>query len=281
MFNKITNAVPLFGSLFVIAVGAKYLVDAFLFSKTENMETGSDPMTEVDDDNLIPKIIIQSWKTFKTPYNNKYKQLQNNLRAQNPEYEYNFFLDDEIDKFIETEYPNYYGTFTRLPVNIQKMDFFRYIALYHFGGFYFDLDVESLTPLEDILLKHKNVFPVDNEFRNSKDLNRTWIQVGNDKILLGQYAFGTQKNSAFMKALVDNIHNNIESIITAFKDNVKNNISNYEYFVYKTTGPDYVSYIYDNYEHKDEVFILKSKRQNFGTYARHRFFGTWKNNTNN
>jgi hypothetical protein len=231
---------------------------------------------------LIPKRIIQTWKNKNIP--DKYQNLQKQLINKNPNYEYLFFSDEDIEKFLKTEYPEYYVTFRRLPILIQKIDFFRYIAVYHYGGFYFDLDMECMESLDDEILKHNTVIPIDDKFAQSKkDLNRHWMDYqGNEKVILGQYAFGGVKNSSFMKYLADNIHSNIELIIKEYDIKVKNNISNFEYFVYGTTGPDYVTYMYKSYYPKWEVFILDyPRRQYFGKYARHRYFGTWKNNTNN
>jgi len=230
----------------------------------------------------IPKILIQTWKSTVIPL--KYEKLQKGLIEKNPDYEYLFFTDENIDSFLKTEYPEYYVTFQKLPILIQKIDFFRYVAVYHYGGFYFDLDMECLEPLGDDLLKHRNVIPVDDKFMQSKkDINREWINdEKNQQIILGQYAFGAVKQSQFMKYIIDNIHENIDIIVNEFDSKVKNNISNYEYFVYKSTGPDYVTKMYSNYFQKKDVFILDYKlRQYFGKYARHRYFGTWKNNTNN
>lgn len=230
----------------------------------------------------IPKIIIQTWKSIVIPL--KYEVLQKGLVEKNPDYEYLFFTDESIDAFLKTEYPEYYVTFQKLPILIQKIDFFRYIAVYHYGGFYFDLDMECLEPLGDELLKYGNVIPVDDKFMQSKkDINREWINTENgQQIILGQYAFGAVKQSRFMKYIIDNIHENIDLIVNEFDSKVKNNISNYEYFVYKSTGPDYITKMYSNYFQKKEIFILDYKlRQYFGKYARHRYFGTWKNNTNN
>jgi len=230
----------------------------------------------------IPKILIQTWKSTVIPL--KYEKLQKGLVEKNPDYEYLFFTDESIDIFLKTEYPEYYVTFQKLPILIQKIDFFRYVAVYHYGGFYFDLDMECLEPLGDDLLKHRNVIPVDDKFMQSKkDINREWINdEKNQQIILGQYAFGAVKQSQFMKYVIDNIHENIDMIVNEFDSKVKNNISNYEYFVYKSTGPDYITKMYSNYFQKKDVFILDYKlRQYFGKYARHRYFGTWKNNTNN
>lgn len=275
--------------LLLFVLGLKYLVG----TTKEGMEQSSqidilNPLPEETREETpkeipetIPKIIVQTWKNKNIPF--KYKSLQKELLINNPDYEYLFFTDEDIDLFLKNEYPDYYITFNKLPILIQKIDFFRYIAIYHYGGFYFDLDMECMEPLDDELLKQNTIIPIDDKFSQSKkDLNRQWMEYNGENVLLGQYAFGAVRHSPFMKFLADNIHYNIDLIIKDYDTKVKNNVSNFEYFVYSTTGPDYVTYMYKNYYKKWEIFILDySKRQYFGKYARHRYFGTWKNNTNN
>ena len=276
-------------ALVVVFILIIILVFVFFLKNLNDSKEGLDTVVEkkksenvIVEGQQIPKIIIQTWKSTVIPL--KYELLQKGLVEKNPDYEYLFFTDENIDAFLKKEYPEYYITFQKLPILIQKIDFFRYIAVYHYGGFYFDLDMECLEPLGDDLLKYRNVIPVDDKFAQSKkDINREWINDENgQQIMLGQYAFGAVQKSRFMKFLIDNIHENIDLIVNEFDSKVKNNISNFEYYVYKSTGPDYVTKMYSNYFQKKEIFILDYKlRQYFGKYARHRYFGTWKNNTNN
>jgi hypothetical protein len=97
------------------------------------------------------------------------------------------------------------------------------------------------------------------------------------KFLLGQYAFGATANHPFMKLLVDTIKHNLEEYI---KSSIKINNSskdNIHYFVYKTTGPDFVTDCYVRYPNKNQLYILSNgKRQVFGDYATHKYIGTWK-----
>jgi mannosyltransferase OCH1-like enzyme len=113
----------------------------------------------------IPKIIIQTWKSNEIPV--KYKPLIESVKKINHDYQYIFFTDDDIDNFIKINYPNYYQAYLKLPVKIQKIDFFRYIAVYHYGGFYFDLDMNSIEPLNN-LLDYDCIFPVDQHINYSK-----------------------------------------------------------------------------------------------------------------
>ena len=217
----------------------------------------------------IPKIIIQTWKTNSVPQ--RYMQLIESIKSNNPDYEYLFFTDVDIENFLKENYPEYYHTYLNLPIKIQRIDFFRYIAIYHYGGFYMDLDMLCLKSFDN-LLKYNCVFPVD-EFI-SKDMckmHRYKPFCDNGYYyLLGQYAFAASPRHPFIKNIIDKIHTNINKYIKYVNFNSDD-------YVYKTTGPDYVTDIYIKYADKDDIFVLNNgKRQYFGEYAKHNYFGTWK-----
>jgi mannosyltransferase OCH1-like enzyme len=241
-------------------------------TKPNNVNTVSVAKTE-DGKNRIPKRIIQVWKTWSEKSPQMFSSYVESIKKVNPGYEYMFFKDNQINLFLEQNYPEYYDTFLKLPLNIQKVDFFRYIAIYHYGGFYFDLDVKALQPLDN-LLENRCVFPVDEiitkemckleRFKKfcDKDIN----------FLLGQYAFGAAPGDPFIKLVIDKIHMNINSYIHYF-------IPNSDDYVYKTTGPDFITNVYSGYKNKDDIKILHyDKRQCFGKYATHDYVGTWKDN---
>jgi len=224
-----------------------------------------------NNDEIIPRIIIQTWKNHDIP--SKYINSIRSIKRYNPNYKFMYFTDKDIDKFIKEEYPQYYLTYKRLPVIIQKIDFFRYIAVYHYGGFYFDLDMTGLYPLDNIL-KYECVFPVDmilTPIKCASTRFKKYCDKGYDYIL-GQYAFGAKPKHPFIKALIDGINDNIDKYIEEFK------INQTLHYVYASTGPDYVMNIYLDYKNKNNIHILEyPESQYFGKYAKHDHFGTWKN----
>ena len=219
--------------------------------------------------NKIPKRIIQTWNTDNIP--TKYNKLINKIKTQNPDYEYLFFTDTNIVEFLKTNYPDYLITYNKLPIKIQKIDFFRYIVIYHYGGIYMDLDMNGLKNMNS-LLRYSAVFPIDEYITNEmKNIDRyNYFYNNNQKFLLGQYAFAANKKHPFIKQLIDNIHLNINKIIKLVDHNNDN-------YVYNTTGPDYISKQYMDYNDKSNITILDNgKRQYFGDYAQHLYFGSWK-----
>jgi mannosyltransferase OCH1-like enzyme len=219
----------------------------------------------------IPKIIVQTWKSNKIP--EQYIKLIENVKLNNPSYKYMFFTDENIDTFLKQNYPEYYNTYLKLPIKIQKIDFFRYIAIYHYGGFYLDLDMDVMKSFDD-LLKYSCIFPIDeyiyiNTHNGGIERYKSFYN-NNQSFLLGQYAFAASPKHPFIKEIIERIHNNIYNYIK----NVDNKSHDY---IYKTTGPDFITEVYMTYKNKNNIKILDvGKRQYFGDYARHLYFGTWK-----
>src|ERR1700740_3607926 len=104
----------------------------------------------------IPRRIIQTDRSAALPL--LAKAAVTNLRLLNPDFEYLFFDDAQVEEFIDAEFPQYRPVFDSFPARIQPYDFFRYLAVYRFGGFYFDTDVFLATGLDD-LLEFSCVFP--------------------------------------------------------------------------------------------------------------------------
>ncbi len=64
-----------------------------------------------------------------------------NTRLLNPDFEYRVFDDPGIDSFVAEHFPQYRRVLDCFQFPIQRYDFFRYLAIYQLGGFYFDTDV--------------------------------------------------------------------------------------------------------------------------------------------
>lgn len=235
---------------------------------------------EVAPSTPIPKIIIQTG-----PSNDlqKYKPFVDSIQTMNPDYQYLFFNDEDIAEFLQKEYPEYWVTYQKLPILIQRIDFFRYIAVYHYGGIYMDMDMKMLKPFDDAFLNHQCVFPVDEYLKESSRRWPRYVPFCNNTcyFLLGQYAFASAPKHPFIKVLIDKIHHRLERIVsdyqTLFSQGVKNKKGMKELFVYRTTGPDYVTHCFMDYYYKNQLYILDNGlRQHLGNYAKHQYMGSWK-----
>jgi len=144
----------------------------------------------------IPKRIIQTGKHLEQPLRSR--AMIANLKLLNPDFEYLFFDDAKVESFIDQQFPQYRAVFDSFPFPIQKYDFFRYLAVYHFGGFYFDLDVMLAEDLSG-LLQHGCVFT----FEGLTISNYLRTHYGMDWEI-GNYAFGAAPGHPFLRAIIDN-----------------------------------------------------------------------------
>lgn len=97
----------------------------------------------------IPHIIHQSWKTWDLkPFQ---VQWQKTWIENHPTWTYKFWTDKDNRKLIAEKFPQFLSIYDNLPSPIERADCARYFYMLEYGGVYFDLDFESLKPLEPLL----------------------------------------------------------------------------------------------------------------------------------
>jgi hypothetical protein len=144
----------------------------------------------------IPKRIIQTGKAIEQPL--KIRAMMANVRLLHPDYEHLFFDDDGVERFINQEFPQYRRVFDSFRFPIQRFDFFRYLAVFKLGGFYFDLDV-LLADCVSGLLGNACVFPFEG-LTFSHFLRRRYQMDWE----IGNYAFGAAPGALFLEAVIEN-----------------------------------------------------------------------------
>jgi Mannosyltransferase OCH1 and related enzymes len=202
-----------------------------------------------------------------------------NVRLLNPDFEYVFFDDAAVEQFIDAHYPQYRRTFDAFSLRIQRSDFFRYLAIYHYGGFYLDTDVllgSTLSPL----LKYGCVFPF--ERLTWSDFLRHQHRMDWE---IGTYAFGATPRHPFLRAIIDNCVKAqqdprwAEAAMRSLPWVLRR-----EQFVIYTTGPGLVSRTLAEYaDVENPVHVLfpenvcdKSSWNTFGNYGVHLCASTWR-----
>lgn len=217
--------------------------------------------------------IIQTWKTKDIPV--RYEKLIQSVINHNPKWNYLFFSDEDIKEFIDNKMPEYRNTFFSLPNKIQQIDFFRYLAIYYYGGIYLDLDILVEYPLDELYDNpHICKFPI--EYENINDVIIT--DQGFDS-LIGNYAFYAPAKHAFVKKIIDNIVNKRMTQQDIIKAKSTNGDTMLDVEIYCTTGPILVTQSYIDFENKADVALLKTAPfhpERFGKYARHYCMGTWR-----
>ncbi|MFL6499673.1 MAG: glycosyltransferase family 32 protein [Candidatus Udaeobacter sp.] len=121
-----------------------------------------------------------------------------NARALHPNFDHVLFGNREMEEFVRKEFPEFRAAMASFSQRIQRVDFFRYLAVYRLGGFYFDLDVllaRSIRPLLD----HTCVLSFE-ELTINKFLR---LSYGMDWEV-ANYGFGATPQNSFIGALIEN-----------------------------------------------------------------------------
>ena len=217
--------------------------------------------------------IIQTWKDKHIPF--QYSKCIESLRTYCKNCNFLFFTDENIDTFINTIVPEYKDTYDKLPHKIQRIDFFRYLAVYYYGGIYLDLDILLEQPLDDLIKEPKVCkFPI--EYENIEDFA---IKKQGFSELIGQYAFYAPAGHPFLKKIIDNIVSQRFTKEEIDKACLTNGDKPEEVNIYYTTGPILVTQSYLDMEDKENIELIKPdpfKNERFGEYAIHFCAGSWR-----
>ena len=156
---------------------------------------------------MIEKQIFQSWHT-----KNVHRVIANKIKNflnLNPEYKYKLFNDQEMDKYVNDNFPGEIADcYNRIQIIVAKVDFWRYLILYKEGGIYLDMD-SNINKSLDLLIKEEDSAIITAE--------------GNPGLYV-QWGLMFSKNHPILKRT-------IELVI----DNIKNN--RYPHDIHKMTGP--------------------------------------------
>ena len=225
----------------------------------------------------IPRRIIRTGKSQNLPL--LARAATASLKCLNPDFEYQFFDDEQVSAFIQSEFPEYRGVFESFPFPIQKWDFFRYLAVFRLGGFYFDIDVFLATGLHE-LLAHRCVFAFE-ELTLSRYLRRQYQMDWE----IGNYGFGAVAGHPFLDAVIRNciraqqdrrwVEPMMQGIPRLFRA---------EFHVLNTTGPGLVSRtIAENPDLTKDMTILfpddvcdERTWHQFGNFGVHAQEGSWR-----
>ena len=202
-----------------------------------------------------------------------------NTKLLHPDFEHVLFGKAEMEGFLRKEFPQFQEIIASFPEPIQRLDFFRYLAVYRLGGFYFDTDVflaRSLKPLLDF----ECVFAFE-ELTISKFLREN---CGMDWEL-ANYGFGAAPNNTFLGAIIKNCIRTLRE--SRWANQMLRGIPRFfraPFFAPVTTGPGMVSRTFaENPELVRNVTILfpddvcdERTWHQFGNFGVHAQEGSWR-----
>jgi mannosyltransferase OCH1-like enzyme len=194
----------------------------------------------------IPKIIHQIWFNFKNkPYGNKlpykYQKYQKTLIDMNKDFKYILWDEKSAKKLIKEKYKWCYKIFKSFKYPVKKVDYFKYILMYEYGGIYLDMDIKSIksinldkinkTNKKVILCKHQKIFmmnmmlKIQNCVLMSEQKNEFWL-------------FLLQNINKWEKTYISYLHSVLDILVH--------------------TGPGMLTNTYEKYNKKDDILLLES-----------------------
>lgn len=118
-------------------------------------------------------------------------------RKQNKDFEFVYMSDEQCEAFIEDVYGDEISKlYTLIPRGDNRADFWRYLVLNKYGGFYADLDTKCFKPISSI-------FDPSSEFVVSQN---TYSDIGT---IWENWFFGSSSNSFILEELINTVIKNI------------------------------------------------------------------------
>ena len=152
---------------------------------------------------------------------------------------------------------------------IQKLDFWRYLAIFRLGGLYLDLDMDLTVDRisdEDFSGWGACAFPLEYEQNTDNILQNRGCQY-----LIGNYAFYAEPQNLFLQELIMHIATDKYGFLRNPEGLDKNQQ------VYYSSGPVAVTLAYLDTNTDVNIIAPRSFRPGcFGDFAVHMMAGAWK-----
>lgn len=195
----------------------------------------------------IPRIIHQTFYERDLP-----AQLADNvahLKAVNPAWEYRFYDDADIVRFIEQHYsPAVAERFHRIDLKYgaARADVFRYLLMYRIGGVYLDIKSLATRPLETVL-RADDRFILSGWNNDMESWGSHWELRDIPGGEFQQWHIVCAPGHPYLKAVLENVMANIDKYLPSLHGIGKNG-------VLRVTGP--IAYtraihaVQENYPHR-------------------------------
>lgn len=140
---------------------------------------------------MIPKIIWQTHKFDAGSIPDPFIKCNSTWIDKNLGWEYRYIKNSELEYFVKDNFgKEWCELFISCPLEIMRVDIWKYMCLYKEGGVYADMDTICKTPIESWIDNNKIVvFPND------------------DKKNLSQWVIASEPGHPIIKNILDNIKN--------------------------------------------------------------------------
>tara|TARA_Y100000816_G_scaffold292620_1_gene289183 strand:+ start:3472 stop:4152 length:681 start_codon:yes stop_codon:yes gene_type:complete len=185
---------------------------------------------------MIPKIIHQVYVKQKpdSVFPKEYERCQKTVWEHHPDFQYKLYDENDMENVIKKHCPEYLEVWNNLPRMIMKIDMFRIMLMYVFGGIWADFDYFFFKPFD--LLDHKIVLTCNKENEQGQPIS------------VANALMASQPNQPFWKKLLDNFF-------------AQNRTIRYqsEWDVIRETGPQFLSKTWKEYLPKEDIYVAERK----------------------
>lgn len=222
---------------------------------------------------MIPKNIHLVFLRKDEEFPRLFEECKQRIQDHHPSWNIRLYNEDDAFQIIKMHMPEYIEAYKLFVHNVQKADFLRIVLVYLYGGFYMDLDMLSLKPLDNLRMYHLVLAEektVSKEEQNA--LNLTY------RLRIANYMFGGIPKHPFWLKMIDEMAQRASLVIHSQQD------------ILDITGPGLLTDIYwDTYKKFSDIVLLRNKDKkckqpyhdeiacHFGDYAAHLHAGTWRN----
>ncbi len=219
---------------------------------------------------MIPKIIHLIRKEQTVPEH--YKAYYDRMVSLHPAWTIHSYDDEDMLQWVARHYPGLLEPYTRFPHAIQRSDLFRMLVVHWQGGFYLDMDMYCLQPL-DTLLHHVLVLGEEKTLKPSEmsePHHRHDLRIAN-------YMFGGIAGYPFLFDFVQAALQYSEKPVTTTND------------ILETTGPGhFTNFYHEKQPAYPDIHLLRNTGLtcikkctlqpscHFGSYAAHLHLGSWR-----
>lgn len=187
----------------------------------------------------IPKVIHNIYEELAGPPK-MFTTIAQTWKDLHPHWEYRFWDKLDVEKLLETYFPDFIPIYQAYPNNVQRWNALRYLILYQFGGLYVDMDYECIEPV-DLLLEDSTCCMGLEPSTQYVSLDKSFV-IGN----------------SFMASVPE--HKYFKMMIDDMKINFGKRWSKYKVIQIKeSTGQFLTTRIYNSYPDKDEITLLPAE----------------------
>ena len=221
----------------------------------------------------IPRLIhavYGLWDSGPLPWRNRWVLGGWARKHNTPDWKIVLWGKDTSERFVRHQFPKYWNMYRSYRRDVQRADFLRYLLLYHFGGFYIDLDLQCRSALDGLLSEHpeaRMLACVETRLtaRRAREIGQAEpIRNGKAEIpeRVANYFMACAPGHPVMGNIIDLVEQRAQLPIRR------------DYDVIFTTGPDVVTEIVQGFQERKDLALVTER--DAGRFVSHLHFGGWR-----